>query len=112
MSYGKRKPHHCHNCQQCGRVFYATRIDAKFCDVNCRMQFHRIAKSGNGKTWHHVSDSAKAMAMDVKNVSEVAYTAIANILKEFGARAAENTIIAAYTAIADCMRIVDATNER
>lgn len=112
MRNGKRKANNCLNCQQCGRLFYASRYDAKFCDVNCRMQFHRIAKSGNGKTWHHVSDSAKAMAMDVKGVSEVAYTAIATLLKEFGARAAENAILAAYTAIADCMRIVDATNER
>lgn len=112
MRYGKRIAQNVCNCQQCQKPFYATRKDAKFCGVNCRMQFHRIAKAGNGKTWHHVSDSAKAMAMDVKSVSEVAYTAIATLLKEFGARAAENAILAAYTAIADCMRIVDATNER
>jgi len=112
MSYGKRIARNCQNCQQCGRPFWSARLDAKFCGVNCRMQFHRILKRGDGRNWRFVSDAGRAMAMSVKNVSEIAYSHIDEILRNFGARACENAIIAAYTAIEDCMRIVDLTNER
>lgn len=75
------------------------------------MAFHRIAKSGNGKTWHHVAEPAKEMAMDVKGVSEVAYVAISNILREYGARATENAILACYSAAMACIEQAEASQK-
>jgi hypothetical protein len=75
------------------------------------MMFHRIAKSGNGKSWHHVSEPGKQMATDIHKLSEVAYTAILGILTEYGARAAENAIIAAYSAATACLDAIESTKQ-
>lgn len=104
----KRNAKQINVCQQCGKTFYSSRHDAKFCHVNCRMMFFRIAKSGNGKTWHHVSEPGKKMATDIKSVSDVAFEAISGILREYGARAAENAIMAAYSAAMACLEQVEA----
>jgi len=97
-----RNGKHLGACQQCKRLFQSVRSDAKFCSSTCRVKFHKEAKMGIGKTWHAVSEPGKTMATEIEKLSKTSYTAIDNILREFGARAAENAIIAAYSAAMAC----------
>lgn len=92
-------------CQCCGKTFYSSRNDAKFCGVNCRMNFSRTMKRGTGKTWHYVSEAGKTMATELRKVSPVAYQSIEVVLNYYGATAAEYAILAAYTAAHDCIAI-------
>lgn len=96
-----------HTCQQCGVTFFTSRVEAKTCSNKCRVKMHRENKAGNGKTWHNVKPEFGAMAMDIKNVSETAYSHINELLTVYGARATELAISACWYSLTDCLQKID-----
>lgn len=85
-------------CAQCDTAFSTSRLDAKYCNGACRVQAHREAKRGMGKTWNHVSTEHAAWAQTLSHAAPEAYAMVNKILEDHGASIAQNVIEACVNA--------------
>lgn len=97
-----------HNvCEVCDKPFTSKRPDAKTCGGKCRIAKKRGIDSGAGRFWSAVRPEYQEMAQYVaKHAPKESADAIAHILYENGAVAAEWAIAAVYGAIKPFAKLV------
>lgn len=91
-------------CENCGKPFDATRLDAKTCSPKCRVGLHRAIKSGNAKSLAYLSVDAKEQYEIMKKWSTRIEAIISEYVKENGAKRTAELIQGMFVAFSIGLR--------